>query len=150
MDEFTDGQDVTENQEQNTVPEQLPDDQEQMDVTEDQSSSLPPSTDVPEDDFHEDPVDQEEQDISSDLETAEQAAEITQEPEASPMPVADYEKLLEEMKAQTAEIKAIRLVTDQQPDHEQTMQNIGIVSIVGLSLICGFIGALIFSNYMRH
>ena len=149
MDEFTDGQDVTENQEQNTVPEQLPGDQEQMDVPEKQSSFLPPSTDISED-IHDDPVNQEGQDISSDLEKVEQAAEITQEPESSPVSVADYEKLLEELKAQTDEIKAIRLVTDQQPDHEQTMQNIGIVSIVGLSLICGFIGALIFSNYMRH
>lgn len=149
MDEFTDGQEVTENQEQNTVPEQIPGEQEQTDSQEEQSSSLPPSTDIPEDVLT-DPVDQEEQDIPSDLEAVEQEAEITQEPETSPAPVMDYEELLEELKAQTEEIKAIRAVTDQQPDHDQTMQNIGLVSIVGLALLCGFVAALIFSNYMRH
>lgn len=152
MDEFTDGQEVTENQEQNTEPEETSDGQEQADNSEEQSSSLPSSTDVSGDaeDVLTDPVDQEEQDIPSDLEEAEQDAELTQEPKATPTPVTDYEELLEELKVQTEEIKAIRAVTDQQIDHNQTMENIGLVSIVGLALLCGFVAALIFSNYMRH
>lgn len=148
MDEFTDGQEVTENQEQNTEPEETSDGQEQADNSEEQSSSLPSSKDA--EDVLTDPVDQEEQDIPSDLEEIEQDAELTQEPEATPTPVTDYEELLEELKAQTEEIKAIRAVMDQQIDHNQTMENIGLVSIVGLALLCGFVAALIFSNYMRH
>lgn len=137
MDEFTDSPEVTDEQEQNTVPEETADDQGQADSQGETSSSLPPS-------------EQTDQEITTDLEDTEQDTELTQEPEASSSSDVDYESLLKELQTQTKEIKAIHEIVDRQADHNQSMENIGIVSIVGLALLCGFIAALIFSNYMRH
>ena len=189
MDEFTDGQEMTENQEPGAAPEENTDGL----VTEDQTTQIEePETEIPEpteipaeeqavsdpESVPENPEtgireeqssvspaplptavledtemgieDQDDETITSDLEKAEQDAEITQEPEATPTPVLDYEELLEELQTQTEELKAIREVTDQQTEYNQNMLNIGIVSIVGFGLVCGFVAALIFSNYMRH
>lgn len=145
MDEFTDGLDNADQQEENTV-DVITDDQETADGQTGQTSPLP--TDVPE--TAEGSTGGQEADIPSGLEDAEQNAEITPEPELSPSPAPDYEELLKELQMQTAEIKAIREVTDKQADHNTSMENIGFVSIVGISLLCGFVAALIFSNYIRH
>lgn len=147
MDEFTDGQEVSEelNITQDANSEQVPADGQ----AEQDPSSLPLPTDAPE---TADAVmeEQENPDTSSNLEEIEPDAEVAQEPETSPTPVLDYEELLEELQTQTKELKAIRDVTDQQTEFNQNMLNIGIVSIAGLGLVCGFVAALIFSNYMRH
>lgn len=137
MDEFTDSPEMTDEQEQNTLPEETAGGQEQADSQEETSSSLPPS-------------DQTDQEIPADLEDAEQDAELTQEPEASSVPAIDYDSLLKELQAQTEEIKAVHEVIDRQADHDQSMENICIVSVAGIGLLCGFMAALIFSNYMRH
>lgn len=142
MDEFTDGQGLTDELNNDNATET--DGQTGQDP-----SSAPLPSDAPEN-TDTVPVDQEASDIPEDLEDAEQGAEVTQVSEVSPTPVLDYEKLLEELQAQTKEIKAIHEIADQQADHNKSVENIGIVSIVGLALLCGFIGALIFSNYLKH
>lgn len=142
MDEFTDGQDVAEGLDDDNTTET--DGQ-----TGQTSSSVPLPTDAPEN-TDAVPAEQGNQTDSATLEDAEVAAEVAPELEITPTPVLDYEELLEALQTQTEEIKAIREVTDQQADHNASMENIGVVSIVGLALLCGFIGALIFSNYLRH
>ena len=85
-----------------------------------------------------------------DVEHTEEAATLEQEASPSPTPAVDYRKIMELMNDQTEELQTIRVAVTERESHDKTMENLGLVSIVGLALACGLIGALIFSNYIRH
>lgn len=134
--EFSDGTDIIDGSQWDTVqpvttPEiidQLP--QEQEDQT---SSSVPLPTTSP---------DQEQTETSDEVQSE---TEVT--PEPSVTPEISYEELVEEIKNQTEEIKAIQ---EKNEEHFQTYEHLGFASVAGIGLLFGGICALIMSQYIRH
>lgn len=61
-----------------------------------------------------------------------------------------YEDLLTALTEQTEELKAVRELEEKEQDIYTTYQNMGITLIVGIGLLFGGICALILSNYLRH
>lgn len=137
--EFSDGTDIFDGSQWDTVqpvttPEiinQLPQEQEDQ-----ASSSVPlPTT----------PPDQEQQTEASDEVQSE--TEVTPKPEPSVTPEISYEELVEEIRIQTEEIKAIQ---EKNEEHFQTYEHLGFASVAGIGLLFGGICALIMSQYIRH
>lgn len=136
--EFSDGTDIIDGSQWDTVqpvttPEivdQLPQGQEDQ-----ASSSVPlPTT----------PPDQEQMEASDEVQPE---TEVTPGPEPSVTPEISYEELVEEIKNQTEEIKAIQEMNE---EHFQTYEHLGFVSVAGIGLLFGGICALIMSQYIRH
>ena len=96
------------------------------------SSSVPLPTTLP---------DQEQE--ASDVVSPE--TEVTPEPTVTPE--VSYDDLLEEIKNQTEEIKAIQ---EKNEEYFQTYEHLGTASVVGIGLLFGGICALIMSQYIRH
>ena len=134
--EFSDGTDIIDGSQWDTVqpvttPEivdQLPQEQENQ-----SSSSVPLPTAPP---------DQEQTEVSDEVQP-----ETVVTPEPSVTPEISYEKLVEEIKNQTEEIKAIQ---EKNEEHFQTYEHLGFASVAGIGLLFGGICALIMSQYIRH
>ena len=159
MEEFTDNA-ITENpqadpfeeaQEPESPTEQEQDEPQQPEIT---STTVPLPSEEPQETVTPTPEPVKEADpVTDELEGTEhmgETATLEQEASPSPTPAVDYGKIMELMNDQTEELQTIRVAVTERESHDKAMENLGLVSIVGLALACGLIGALIFSNYIRH
>lgn len=72
------------------------------------------------------------------------------ESEVTPTPEVSYEELLEELKVQIEEIKAIHEIAEKNQEYYESYRNIGITVLIGAGLLVGCICTLIIANYIRH
>ncbi|MGN0280037.1 MAG: hypothetical protein ACI4C4_11850 [Lachnospiraceae bacterium] len=72
------------------------------------------------------------------------------EPEVTPTPEVSYQELLEELKIQTEEIKAVHEIAEKNQEYYESYRNIGITVLIGAGLLIGSICTLIIANYIRH
>lgn len=134
--EFSDGTNFSDESQWDTVqPDATPEiiDQTVPQEQEDQSSSSVPLPTILPDQGQE----------ASDEVSPE--TEVT--PESTVTPEVSYDDLLEEIKNQTEEIKAIQ---EKNEEHFQTYEHLEMASVVGIGLLFGGICALIMSQYIRH
>ena len=137
MDEFTDGQDMTED------TEQIINDTEDF-GSETESSELEQIS-VPSSPAHED-TELEQNNNASD--TVEQSSEP--EPTIEASSELSYDDLIAVLTEQNEEIKAIHELEDKRQEFYTTYQNMMFTLIVGIGLLFGGICAIILSNYLRH
>ena len=137
MDEFTDGQDMTED------AEQIINDAEDFGSEPEKSGSEQvPATSSP---VQEDTDLVQNEDASDNVEHSPEP-----EPTVEESSELSYDDLIAVLTEQNEEIKAIHELENKRQEFYTTYQNMMFTLIVGIGLLFGGICAIILSNYLRH